>query len=150
MKLRNKKTGEIETGFIGGDSRSFHVEVIKGDKLVVYDYKSLAELNEEWEDAPGESKGIEEVYVAEDDDACVVIKFGNSKEAKIAEQKLKAWQRLKDKGFKFRRFREGVMGHEVNIYAYFANLRKDEIDDAFYKNKADLNICFGGEDVHSN
>lgn len=57
MKLRNKKTGE--RGIISHfDNQSIVIYPIdenwkaKGDKK--YIYHSLAELNEEWEDAPEE------------------------------------------------------------------------------------------------
>jgi hypothetical protein len=57
MKLRNKKTGEIEKVCLAesGDE----IVVIVDDmplcgNSVLGEYKSLAELNEEWEDAPTE------------------------------------------------------------------------------------------------
>lgn len=94
MKLRNKKTGEI---------------VEATDFNIISDYASLAELNEEWED-------YEEHYwyvfanavmygykgdVLEDNFKETGNYFETKEQAEKAVEKLKAWKRLKDKGFKF-------------------------------------------------
>ena len=51
MKLKNKKTGEI----IEFDA-ILPVKDVSGDSVAHLEYNSLAELNEEWEDAPEEPK----------------------------------------------------------------------------------------------
>ena len=52
MKLRNKKTGEIvEFGYLQTDYVApLVLTIYKNGKPEMYAYKSLAELNEEWED----------------------------------------------------------------------------------------------------
>ena len=122
-----------------------------------WEYHSLTELNAEWEDYEqpkehyfisncGEVKPEKGHSLHRDQKIKIGNDFETKEDAEKTVERLRAWKRLKDKGFKFKRFREGVMGHEVNIYAYFTNLRKDEIDDAFDKNKADLDLLFGGEE----
>ena len=104
MKLRNKKTGEII------EFKSVDLYAGYGNKLSA---ESLAELNSEWEDyeEPKEYWYIEnngdidkETY---DGDAYEekMIEIGNyfetEEQAEKAVEKLKAWKRLKDKGFRF-------------------------------------------------
>lgn len=54
MKLRNKKTGEIgQIGYVATQDGQIIVEDISGEEYpysVICSYKTLAELNEEWED----------------------------------------------------------------------------------------------------
>lgn len=156
MKLRNKKTGEIGKLQPYGDDGRIWVWVDNMSKPE-YRYDSLAKLGDEWEDYEEPKGWYVTMYggisrITKDDEILISDleeignRFNDKESAYDALDKLKAWTRLKDKGFKFKRFREGVMGHEVNIYAYFTNLRKDEIDDAFDKNKADLDLLFGGEE----
>lgn len=85
MKLRNKKTGEITEANYWN---------------IIQEYNSLAELNEEWEDYE-EPKGMQEIHISFNDPTAVVIEFGTDEEAEKAVEKLKAWKRLKDKGFRF-------------------------------------------------
>jgi hypothetical protein len=106
MKLRNKKTGEIkEWGFAMLQNVAQTTERRH--------YNSLAELNAEWEDTPEEPKehwcitmygGITRIKDDEEpiDDLIEIGNYFNSKEdAYDAWDKLKAWKRLKDKGFRF-------------------------------------------------
>lgn len=46
MKLRNKKTGEI----LGGETQILSPILLRNDACVIYEYDSITELNEEWED----------------------------------------------------------------------------------------------------
>lgn len=112
MKLRNKKTGEIREIW---DVDS--IVLPNGDgKICVNDnaYSSLAELEEDWEDY---EEPKEFWYIGQDgvifsdkdtitqDYADRLIEIGNyfetEEEAEKAVEKLKAWKRLKDCGFKF-------------------------------------------------
>jgi hypothetical protein len=124
MKLRNKKTGEIvEFRYLQSD----HVAPLvlstrESDKPEMYTYNSLAELNEEWEDY--EEKGNifwyvdsdggilcarskhEGGYDFDDEQFSVDCKqignyFESEEEAEKTVEKLKAFKRLKDKGFRF-------------------------------------------------
>lgn len=149
MKIRNKKTGEIfETMNIGSTNE-------RGE--VVHSYSSLAELNEDWEDykEPKEYWYIGadgEVFCEPSDNRCsfdmdceqIGNYFGTKEEAEQAVKKLKAWKRLKDKGFRFD-------GYDV-AYTYnsngdlcgqlFCNAGNYCIEDV----EEDLDLLFSGED----
>lgn len=159
MKLKNKKTGEIkECVVLPVDENGYPNEYQLFDKG-----KSLAELNEEWEDAP---EGPKEYWYIESDGSIIqnhkptyinhlldgLKSIGNyfetKEEAEKGVEKLKAWKRLEDKGFRF----VGVRGigkvidfdmpkpyHHVAFDEYNAN--EDELE--FYN---DLMLLFGGEE----
>lgn len=57
MKLRNKKTGEIGTLYQWGENRVYQLWVQTSGKK--YEIKSLAELNEEWDDYKGELRLVD-------------------------------------------------------------------------------------------
>lgn len=152
MKLKNKKTGEIvevescnsTTGTIG----LFFVEGRECDRA----YSSLAELCEEWEDYEEPKKwytinkfngSVDEI----DDDRCswtdeekesiaeLGLKFETKEEAERAVEKLKAWERLEDNGFRFKGWSGASGSNNQVIYCDFG--------------KADaelLNLLFGGEE----
>lgn len=111
MKLRNKKTGaiySIEDIDLGNNADGIWLGMTK--------YNSLAELNEEWEDY----EELEYWYIDNngdilfsdlDDDKLwkdlaeerkqIGNYFETKEEAEKAVEKLKAFKRLKDKGFRF-------------------------------------------------
>ena len=152
MKLRNKKTGEI-------------IDIYKGEITLHYNqgrktihFKRLEDL-EEWEDYE-ETEGW---YI---DISCIVkptepffsgknidiLKqcgnyFETKEEAEKAVEKLKAWKRLKDKGFKF----EGIAGIKNEIYFTahkpFSHIMFDEYtaDENEKQYVDDLMLLFGGE-----
>ena len=139
MKLRNKKTGEIR-----------EIRDVLGGGLYV-NYDSLAELNEEWEDyeEPKETWYIDcdgEVYEPTrlnqfdlDRMSNIGNLFENKEEAEKAVEKLKAWKRLKDKGFKFDGWSAGLGKNK--IYTIFFSHNDGEYD----LNK-DLDLLFGDEE----
>ena len=91
MKLKNKISGEIkEFALFDGN------ELQGGVTLEI--------LTKEWEDVPEEPKGIQYIYYVNHFDTVkldgVIVGFGSKEEAELAVRKLKAWKRLKDKGFK--------------------------------------------------
>jgi hypothetical protein len=158
MKLRNKKTGEIIDGYIR-ENGNFHVAVFKKDYTGSLEdqrsewYFSLAELNKEWEDyeEPKDWGGyiiscgdnyIEPVCAGFSDktiEKCneLGMLFETKEEALKAVEKLKAWKRLKDKGFRF----EGWgTGGEYGSTITFS-------DDIEYNDEtiADLDLLFRGE-----
>ena len=121
MKLKNKKTGEI--GYLIVGRSSDHYIVTNDEWESCGEYNSLAELTEEWEDVPEEepkdnfywyidgfgrthfsSKILDEIEGRPNNWMARKL-FGNyfetKEEAEKAVEKLKAWKRLKDKGFKF-------------------------------------------------
>ena len=124
MKLRNKQTGEIIELLA---KPSF---VKRNDDILLSEintFNSLAELNEEWEDyeEPKEYWYIEnngdidkETYEGDEYEE-EMIEIGNyfetKEEAEKAIEKLKAWKRLKDKGFRFEGGDNACISYEVDI-----------------------------------
>lgn len=167
MKLRNKITGEIVDVRMSYREDTAPIVVSEttcdeNGQSQGWPYNSLAELNEEWEDAPEEPKEYwyidcyGEVLHAfyngnEWDEQRKLIGnyFETKKEAEKVIEKLKAWKRLKDKGFRFKGLdRFGNIRFEVddeykflhlNLYP-FRKFEKDEIE--FLE---DLELLFGGE-----
>ncbi len=139
MKLKNKKTGEIGWLYCDHISIPKKMTVFAEDRNLSanhWDYGSLAELNAEWEDAPGEPKehwaidqfgepinvsGLSRLQLEK------LHRLGNdfpSENATMkALEKLKAWKRLKDKGFRFEGFGDRDRGYidEITIYAKLDN-----------------------------
>ena len=148
MKLRNKKTGEIGYLIVGRGFDHYVVANNLWDSCGKYD--SLAELNDEWEDyeEPKEHFFITEygdVYslneyeglnnVANVDDYKQIGNyFGTPEEAEKAVEKLKAWKRLKDKGFRFKDWYGGSEDISFTVDAKISEITKD------------LNLLFGGEE----
>lgn len=147
MRLRNKKTGEI--GTVKVEYQKFYVTTHR-----IYPYNTLAELFEEWEDyeepkqwyglnplrdvgfEPLEYEGFEDLYKHAKE---LGIAFETKEEAEQAVRKLKAWKRLKDKGFRFR----------------WIDMQTGQIKYSFFLEKGqkftrgdedDLLLLFGGEE----
>lgn len=160
MKLKNKKTGEI--GDIAQTSNNaiiVYYPIVDGVAINPQHraiYESLAELNEEWEDAPEEPKGYWFInssggvdFIALEDDTAEGIDgskqignyFETKEEAEKAEEKLKAAKRLKDKGFRFHEWYEPD-GCEPFIVIE-TNIDLDDVDNM--KLQKDLDLLFGGE-----
>lgn len=115
MKLRNKKTGMIgEVGYLATSDGKIIVNNINNQDEW-YEYNSLAELNDEWEDyeEPKEywfidtSEGAvvehtKEMFELTDKERKQIGNyFETEEEAEKAVEKLKAWKRLKDGGVSF-------------------------------------------------
>lgn len=148
MKLRNKKTGEIGWLYCDHISAPKKMTVFSEDRNLSashWDYTSLAKLNEDWEDAPEEPKeywyigssGLvhkEQTNLHSEAREAIGNRFGSPEEAEKAVEKLKAWKRLKDKGFRFSDFyyTELCDYARINIKATMIN---DSIND-------DLNLLF--------
>ena len=138
MKLKNKKTGKIT---------KLDIHCIAGKN-----YESLAELSEDWEDYIEEPKEywfineLGNVEKAPSDWFCderdsresIGNYFETREEAEKAVEKLKAWKRLKDKGFRF----VGRSIRDLTITYSFDNYDEPDIPQM---NK-DLNLLFGGEE----
>lgn len=160
MKLRNKKTGEIR-----------EIKNILVDEM--FTVNSLAELNEEWEDYEEPKVGyiidpMDEDYISADNSGYeesdierakeLGIWLETEEEAKKAVEKLKAWKRLKDKGFRFtglKKIYQGRSSSPVNYtespaYISFNKATEDFVSptgDWVNENWYDLQLLFGGEDA---
>lgn len=144
MKLKSKQTGEImefDAVLVAKD--------VKGNEVAHLEYNSIDKFLEEWEDAPEEPKGIKSVGNIS---SSVHIEMGSKEEAEIAVRKLRAWQRLKDKGFRFDGWEELQAKMDIDGLMLF---NRDVIDtdnvigfrmDDYHDCIKYLNICFGGEE----
>lgn len=152
MKLRNKETGEI------GNLKSFNNDKrvcvwINKETDLDYIYNSLAELNEKWEDyeEPKKTWFIDTYGSVRDREAMTLVvgwdnkpifEFETKEEAERAAEKLKAWTRLEDKGFRFTDWKNGIFldGTIAGQVRYeFPIDNKDDIE-------KDLDLLFGGEE----
>lgn len=162
MKLRNKKTGEIvevescnsTTGTIG----LFFAEGRECDRA----YESLAELNSEWEDyeEPKEYwtiSGAGYVWTTEHmspDTISDLKQIGNifktEEEAERAVEKLKAWKRLKDEGFRFEGIKQDYtrfnQQEPMRTGKRYLQFNKSEDDYWMKENWDDLDLLFGEEE----
>lgn len=147
MKVRNKKTGEIKN--VNHNRVLIHFN--DGQTKCI---NSLAELNEEWEDyeepkeffaiIPYKKEGYEvfpydnfgHIYKLAEE---LGIAFKTREEAEKAVEKLRAWKRLKDKGFSFGGWED--CNGEINTIYFSIPENKWETDTC-----DDLDICFGGEE----
>ena len=161
MKLRNKKTGEIKEVLISSYPIRGLWELSEMDEREETGYKTLAtyntlaELNKEWEDyeEPHYTYWIDtrEERIVQADlpiiDNCfeyvreLGLAFETKEEAEKAVEKLKAWKRLKDKGFKFRGYTGWDYGENVDIQT---NLTTDDLRSQQEAIIKDLNLLFGG------
>jgi len=145
MKLRNKKTGEIiNSKELLTDE--FMIDLFSKD--FNYFNSKLGKICKEWEDyeEPKEfwfvdSAGeVQDTTYVTDYDKTNLRKFGNyfetKEEAEKAVEKLKAWKRLKDVGFKFKDF------SRLNDQAYIIRATSNESWTNLYD---DLELLFGGE-----
>ena len=150
MKLRNKQTGEIKA-----------FDEVMREAYKWNNYNSLAELNAEWCDVEEEpKKGTYFINTQGDvqfwdsssfaypDDWTKEKLIGNyfetKEEAEKAVEKLKAWKRLKDKGYRVR------MNNHVDGMLYL-RIWNDTTDAPTPIDKAggiykDLDLLFGGEE----
>lgn len=129
MKLKNKKTGEI-----------VELESLQFDTVDrTYEFDNIAELEREWEDYEDDdlSKIIEWIDKGLEDEILPVS-------VNDLVEKLKAWKRLKDKGFRFGHWvtvREKKCG-KVEFKCDDIRLTFDEAQKIY----DDISLLFGGED----
>lgn len=107
-------------------------------RLHTFFYGTKADFDADWEDAPEEPKGIikveKSIYPT-----CVYIDYATEEEAEKALKKLKAFTRLKGKGFEFRwiDMQTGQIKYSFFLKEGQKVTRKDEDD---------LLLLFGGEE----
>ena len=148
MKLRNKQTGEI--GKIAKTKTDDdEIEIITDTK--VYLYKSISEVCQHWEDYEEPEEDFWyidsdcETYVVsrafnENDTSDVLFNksignyFETREEAEKAIEKLKAWERLRKKHFKFDGY--DILNQTVT---WLVSREYDEYS-------SDIDLLFGGEE----
>ena len=146
MKLKNKKTGEVV--------EKFPETMVINTGSQIYNYSSLAELNEEWEDY---EEPKDHWHIGCEGDIFIDITeksfqnylligndFETKEEAEKAVEKLKAWKRLEDKGFEFdsytHRFSDSNNKWVIRILAFVDG------EHTLENIEKDLDLLFGGED----
>ena len=138
MKLKNKKTGEIATLTLSSNGEE--LLLMKNNEMVTRNVK-LSDLGE-WEDyeEPKYYWYIDDAGVMQIDEVLaseinmrksIGNYFETREEAEKAVEKLKAWKRLKDKGFRFTGFNRASVDYDANSH---------------YGISQDLDLLFGGED----
>lgn len=149
MKLRNKESGEI--GYFCFANWNNPVLIIMDKNGVqLAKYNSLVDLNEEWKDYEepkgkwfisnnGQIHNDEGHERFREERKLIGNYFETREEAERVVEKLKAWKRLKDKGFRFDCWdnADRVTIHDFVIYC--------NIEDLDNINK-DLDLLFGGEE----
>ena len=154
MRLRNKKTGEIGYFcFANWDSPVLIIMDKNGVQLAKYN--SLADLNAEWKDyeEPKSWWFIDcngEVYIGDyavkehtEQHKLIGNYFPSKEKAEQAVEKLKAWKRLKDKGFRFSKdwvYRYDQPKVENHTYFEFVAICENGI------RFDDLDLLFGGKE----
>jgi hypothetical protein len=117
----------------------------------MYSYNSLVELNEEWEDVPEEPNGsaldlmiltlINFIENGPDEDKV------DLEDCKQMLEKLKAWKRLKDKGFRFIPEASHVeQTKETGESMMFIACTMNDYRDFVFGDNADIKLLFGGEE----
>lgn len=116
-------------------------EAMRGGLHIIF-YKTKAEFDADWEDAPEEPKGIKSVGNI---GSSVHIELGSKEEAEKAVERLRAWQRLKKKGFRF----AGDIKYECLCGNGFSIPLRAEMPPEAYTDievSKDLDLLFSGED----
>lgn len=152
MKLRNKNTGKIGRVVIAGDS--YLITEDNEENRLIGEYQYLKWLLEDWEDY----KESKDYWYIESDGSIIQnhkptyinhlldgLKsignyFGTLEEAEKAVEELKAWKRLKDKGFRFDGWDENH--HNLGIIEFSF----DKVENSVWDFKNDLDLLFGGEE----
>lgn len=150
MKLRNKKSGEIVyatmmASYGGGELQIRYYPVNNAESTHFKEYRSISELNEEWEDYEESKEDALSVmiltltnYIENEPTDCIDLD-----DCKEMLKKLKAWKRLKDLGFKCSYHSSGY--HRGTFTTDFVfDEDKLPIMDTFVAK--DLNLLFGGKE----
>lgn len=166
-RVRNRQTGDM--GELDFDSKTGVFIVVAYDintKVTSRtSYNNIKDLNEEWEDyeepkEPKEYWYINELgyvdkaptdWLCDEKDSRQVIGncFKTKEEAERAVEKLKAWKRLKDKGFKFMpgaSYVSSNFGAEGGESLGYIAFRMTNMDDVVFGVEKDIRLLFGGED----
>lgn len=155
MKLKNKRTGNLMEIVIVDHGADWEIRDMYADEHT-QTYNSLAELNEEWEDAPEEPKtefyitawGDIREYTTENERFAFKQKlevgnyFETREEAEKAVEKLKAIQRLKNYYLKFKL---DFVKNKIDFTYRLDGTLHSSIDEQRIIFE-DMNLLFGGEE----
>lgn len=160
MKFRNKQTGEIDDFLfeVITNRIDLYRRVGSSDTKNIWRYKSLAELNKEWEDYEEPKTfynilpngGVQEKEITTDGLREEFIKdakeignyFLSREEAEKAVEKLKAWKRLKDKGLRITDWNCPCRELEFAVDEVKFFKASGEVSE---ETRADLDLLFSGE-----
>lgn len=149
MKFRNKATKEIRKAEMREDGIYLYSET--AEEWRKCDWKVLAKYWEEYREEPkeywyisdgSEVYGFSEYFVdspIEDAHREIGNLFSSREEAEKAVEKLRAYKRLKDKGFRFVGWDKALRRQEPCDFVVFCDF------DGLVELERDLDICFGGE-----
>lgn len=157
MKLQNKKTDvvvDVEIRDVFYDNIAKFKLINKATGSIIAMYNSLAELNAEWKDYEGPKEKYNYYYLDCDGGIycyCDTLEktkgyreignyFETEEEAEKAVEKLKAWKRLKDKGFRFNRWT--IPEEPKTPHIKLVIEAEMDVPDSPY----DLGLLFGGEE----
>lgn len=150
MRLENKETGIIGELHFEPD-KEYHFKVVTEDPADVMIYKKLADLYADWEDyeepkgtyfinTQGDVQFWDSSSFAYPNDWTKEKEIGNyfetREEAELAVRKLKAWKRLKDKGFKFVGWDKALRRQEPCDFVMFCDF------DGLVESEKDLDLLF--------
>lgn len=149
--LRNKKTGEVGHLLTSKDIGEYII--INDGYRTLAKYDSLAGLNDEWEDCKDPKEFwfiVQDGDIFSDNDTvtedyakrlqAIGNYFESIEEAKKALEKLKAWKRLKDKGFRFEGWNWKAQSIDCSLdYTAITGEQSEEAD-------KDIDLLFGGEE----
>ena len=155
--LQNKSTGEIGCLVCLFDKAPERITVVeyidgrRGSKVWYYD--TLTELNEEWKDyeeqkeywwinsgGGGIREAVDGVSCFDDFRKAIGNCFESYEEAEKAVEKLKAYKRLKDKGFRF----TGYTDDSGDLFS--CQVIRCRFDDFGKESRKDLDLLFGEEE----
>ena len=151
MQLRNKDDGEIgRIAKIKIDDEE--IEIITDTK--VYLYQFLSDVCRHWEDYEEpkvywyiSGKGVVNCIEDEDNDFDKAHKeignyFETKEEAEKAVEKLKAWKRLKDKGFRFDGWEDSPAEDDFDMIFFTMKAKAWDVE----TQEEALDLLFGGEE----
>ena len=151
-KFRDKETG-VEGYLRANRYIEYQIEDEKGVPING-SFKTLSELLEKWEEIEEEPKKfwcvLDNGNIAMSDDTDEDLEankeignyFETREEAEKAVEKLKAWERLKDKGFRFEYWAYKMDEPEIENHTHFKIVGVCEDGVRF----DDLDLLFGGEE----
>lgn len=150
-QLRNNKTGKI--GYLYANKNENYNVLDENDKVLAC-YETLKDVAEKWEDYKEDYYFIDSISCSAEW-ACGRSKeitnarkevgnyFETIEECRKAIEKLKAWKRLRDKGFKFEGLTLSGWGCSCVEYKVDGGISDSNSD---MQVREDLDLIFGGEE----